>query len=79
MNDLETYDPSLAQKLERRAIAKKERVASYELWVWRGGAVQVDVCNTKEEALSIWREAKLNKWQKWELQQDRKIIKKGVF
>lgn len=75
MNNLETYDPHLAQKLERRAA----KVAEYELWFWRNCAVERHVCETIEKARGLWVTAALGEWDRWELQENGTITKKGVF
>lgn len=74
MNNLEAHDPQLARKLERRAAA-----ANYELWVWHNCTVERHICETIEKARRLWVTASLGDWNRWELQQDGKIIKKGVF
>ncbi len=71
-------EPNIIKKLERRAT-KKAKIPSYELWIWGGYTLQIDPCKTIEEARSMWHQAKLDKWDKWELRQGETVIKKGVF
>lgn len=77
MNDtLETYDPHLARKLERR----KANAASYDLWVFQNAATSYINCKTIQEARTRWVEfSKLNKWDGWKLQQNGIVIKNRVY
>lgn len=71
MNDLETFDPKLAQKLER----KKPK---YNFILYADGQdPKVIKCLVISEARAAYHKArKEKKWDKWEVNE---IINKGEF
>lgn len=53
--------------------------AKYVLWSIKGGITQPHVCETVDDARSLWIDAKLEKWEGWELREHGVIIKKGIM
>ncbi len=74
MNNLKTFDPLLARKLEHKQNTQ------YYLWTFTSQLSDFHSVDTIEKARVLWRKAKNSgKWESWELSKGRELVKKGEF